>query len=182
MSYNVSPDDVAARWRALSDDESDVATVLLADVTDDLDVHRPTLHAFLATLLADADSTIVAKGELLQRIIVKTLAGAVRRVLRNPDVLTSTNISGDGGIGVGYDNHPDRVAAASASLLPGDYVDIDLATLAAGGTAPTQAGSVKLRNPHPFPLGPRRFAFGWPGGNYSYEPGFPDDRQCLPHQ
>lgn len=152
MSY-ATPDDVAARWRALSDDESDVAQVLIDDLSDELDVHRPSLSAFLTSLLDSSDDAQVAKGTMLQRIVTKTIANAVKRALRNPDTLSSTNISADGGIAVGYDNAMAELEANAACLTSDDYAAIDVATSSAGGTAPGPIRSLQLGKSRPY--GPR---------------------------
>jgi hypothetical protein len=127
VSYPVSASDVAARWRPLSAAEIALADTLLEDLTNDLDVFRPTLADTL-TAMADPDKT------RLERAIVKTLANAVKRAMRNPDTLRSTNIGADGGIGVGYDNGWAALAATAAALTADDLRTIDRATIAGGGT------------------------------------------------
>jgi len=144
MSYNVSPTDVEDRWRPLSDAETPIAQTLLDDLVNDLDVHRPALEATLAALLADDDDAVVAKGLMLQRVIVKTLANVVKNALRNPDVLRSTTIGADGSIGVGYDNTAADILANAAMLSAADYRSIDLAVLSASGTTPSAVNSVRL--------------------------------------
>jgi len=144
VSYNVSPTDVADRWRTLSASETAIAQTLLDDLVNDLDVHRPKLEQTLADLLADDDDAVVAKGVMLQRVIVKTLANAVKNALRNPDVLRSATIGADGSIGVGYDNTLADILANAARLSASDYQDIDLAVMVAEGTLPSSVNSVRL--------------------------------------
>lgn len=126
MSYPVSASDVAARWRPLSAAEIALANTLLEDLTNDLDIFRPTLAQTLADMVDPAQT-------LLERAIVKTLANAVKRAMRNPDTLRSTNIGADGSIGVGYDNLWAALAATAAMLTADDLRTIDRATIAGGG-------------------------------------------------
>ena len=145
MSYNVSTADVEARWRALSDDEAQVAATFLDDLVTDLDLQRPALATFLASLTGSAVPADVTKGLRLERVIVRTLALAVKRALRNPDTLSSTNIQPAGGIAVGYDNSTDALDATAPTLTAADLRAIDKATVAVGGTAPSSVRSVKMQ-------------------------------------
>lgn len=148
MSYDISPSDVEERWRTLSAPETAVAQTLIDDLANDLDVHRPTLEQTLADLLADADDAVAARGVMLKRVIVKTIANAVKRALRNPDVLHSATIGADGSIGVGYDNLPADNLASAAQLTPLDYRAIDLAVLSTEGQIPSSVNSVRLVRSH----------------------------------
>ena len=135
--YPVSASDVAARWRPLSVAETALAETLLEDLTNDLDIFRPTLSVTLAGMEEPGHTR-------LERAIVKTLANAVKRAMRNPDTLRSTNIGADGGIGVGYDNGWAALAATSAMLTADDLRTIDKATVAGGGTVVSGVVSRKL--------------------------------------
>ena len=138
MPYNVSPADVEARWRPLSDDETDIAQTLLDDFSNDLDLARPTLSNFLIGLAEPMHTA-------LERAIVRTLALATKRALRNPDTLSNTTIDPAGGIGVGYDNRAESLANTSASLTRADFAAIDSAVLAVTSDVVPYAGSVKLQ-------------------------------------
>jgi hypothetical protein len=137
MSYPVSASDVASRWRPLSAAEIALADILLEDLTNDLDIFRPRLAATLADMEEPGRTR-------LERAIVKTLANAVKRAMRNPDTLRSTNIGADGGIGVGYDNGWAALAATAAALTADDLRTIDQATVAGGGTVVSGVVSRKL--------------------------------------
>ena len=95
--FDVSTVDIEARWRALSDDESDVALVRLGDADRLLRSARPGLEAFYAGL---ADGS--RKDDLLETIR-QVLADAVIRFLRNPDLVSQQQIQSDGGVGIGFD-------------------------------------------------------------------------------
>ncbi len=142
MPYNVSTADVEARWRALSTAEDEIAQTILGDLVNDLDLRRPTLSSFLTTLAASTVPGDAGKAVALERVIVRTLAWATKRALRNPDTLRSFTIQAAGGIGVGYDNAAAALAATAARLTREDLAGIDQATNAVGGTAPGAAGSV----------------------------------------
>lgn len=144
MPFTATVADVEARWRALSAPETSVASTMLGDLKNDLALLRPALLRFLDDLAAgDADE--IAKGVALQRTITRVLANAVKRGLRNPDTLRSTNIGADGAIGVGYDNGTESLANTGATLTRGDLSDIDKATEAVGGEVVTGIISVRLQ-------------------------------------
>ena len=65
--------DIEARWRALSPDESSVATALLADAWAIALVRVPTLQSRLTA------------GTLSSELVVAVICAMVLRVMRNPD-------------------------------------------------------------------------------------------------
>lgn len=144
MLPSVSTADVEARWRPLSDAESVVAATLIDDLVNDLGLLRPALADTLGDLAAGTTAE-QTKGVALERVIVAVFANAIKRALRNPDTLRSTNIGADGGIGVGYDNSADALDATRASLTRADLADIDKATAAADGIITVGVGSVRLQ-------------------------------------
>lgn len=144
MAFTVTTADVVARWRVLSTEESAVSDVLLGDLKTDLELRRPALLPLLDDL-SGGDAAAQAKAGLLQRIITAVLANAVKRALRNPDTLRSTNIGADGAIGVGYDNGTESLSNTRATLDRKDLADIDKATEAVGGQVVTGASSVRLQ-------------------------------------
>jgi hypothetical protein len=80
MSYDVTPDDIEARWRPLTSDETTVATTLLADAEALLDNALPGLAA------AVDDETVSLT------IVTAVIVAMVVRVLRNPDGVKSETI------------------------------------------------------------------------------------------
>lgn len=86
----VIPADLEARWRPLSEAESDVAMTLIDDAVAKLDVLRPRLGPALAAGLVNP------------RVVVDVICDAIQRVLRNPDLLRAQNLTGDGGVGITY--------------------------------------------------------------------------------
>jgi hypothetical protein len=137
VSYPVTPADVVARWRALSDDETAVAAVLIDDLCSDLDLLRPSLAAVFADA-TDPELTVLSK------TVVRVVALAVKRAMRNPDTLSSTNISADGGIAVGYDNRIEDLKSTSAYLSNEDLALIDRAIAVVTGDVYSSVRSVKL--------------------------------------
>lgn len=137
MTYPVVPADVEARWRPLSAEETVVATTFIDDLLQDLDLLRPSLAAFYATLV-DPALTVMNKA------IKRTIALRVKAALRNPDTLNNTSIDAQGGVAVGYDNQILDLKATEAVLSDGDLAMIDRAVAAAGGTAYTHWRSVQL--------------------------------------
>lgn len=117
MAYNVSTVDIEDRWRPLSDEESSVADVLLADATLKLDTARPTLAA------------AVAATTVPERLVIILLCDMVIRVISNPDVFRTTNIGADGSIGVTYALEFFR---SRIGFAPGDLDAIDAAMSEAG--------------------------------------------------
>lgn len=147
MTYPVTPDDVVARWRALDDDETAVAAVLIDDLCSDLDLLRPSLSV-ISLAATDPELTVLTK------TIVRVVAQAVKRAMRNPDTLSSTNISADGGIAVGYDNRIEDLKSTSAYLSNEDLGLIDRAVAAVTGDVYSSVRSVKLvANPQYCPPG-----------------------------
>lgn len=138
MAYPVTTSDVEARWRPLSADEQAVAAVLIDDLCSDLDLLRPSLAATY-------DEAVDPELTVLRKTIVRTVALAVKRAMRNPDTLSSTNIGADGGIAVGYDNKIEDLKATSAHLSNADLAMVDRAVAAAGGQAYSSVRSVKLQ-------------------------------------
>lgn len=116
MPWNVTPSDVAARWRPLSAEETAVSEVLLGDAQAQLDRKRPRLAA--QVLLQPTDPEYVP-----ERSVIALLAEVVQRVLRNPDVQTSVQVSSDGSVGQSF---PTTVALARPRL---EVTEADLATL-----------------------------------------------------
>ena len=90
MSYGVLAQDVADRWRPLSDAEAAVTDVLIESAETQLNFLRPRLQA------------LVDLGVVPVRLVVDAICEAVQRVLRNPDLLRAQNITGDGGVGITY--------------------------------------------------------------------------------
>lgn len=80
MPNPASANDVAARWRVLTTEESQRAMTLLDDAWAIAITAVPTLEARLAA------------GTLSERLVVKTLANAVIRHMRNPDGKRSEQI------------------------------------------------------------------------------------------
>ncbi len=125
MAYDVTPVDIEARWRPLSDAESDVAFTLLESAGVMLDTKRKTLAAE------------VIAGRVPFRLVVDLLCEAVIRVLRNPDVVRAQNVGGDGGVGINFgggggDGPPaPRLVITDADLV---YVDKALRDAAAAGS------------------------------------------------
>ena len=113
MPYAVTPEDIEARWRPLSDDERSVAQELLDDAAVLLDTRLP--------LLAEQ----VAAGVVSERLVVIALCDAVQRVLRNPDVQTSLSLSADGSIGQGFGS-PSAVARPRLELTDADVAPLHL--------------------------------------------------------
>jgi hypothetical protein len=147
VTYPVAPADVAARWRALDDDETAVAAVLIDDLCSDLDLLRPSLAATYADA-TDPELTV------LRKTIVRTIAEATKRALRNPDTLSSTNLSADGGIAVGYDNRIEDLKSTGAFLTNDDLGMIDRAVAAVTGDVYSSVNSVQLvANPYYCPPG-----------------------------
>jgi hypothetical protein len=147
VSYPVTYADVEARWRPLSDAERAVATVLIGDLCSDLDLLRPSLAGVYGEAV-DPDLSI------LRDAIVRTIAKAVKRAMRNPDTLRSTNIAADGGIAVGYDNDIEDLKATDAHLSSADLNSIDRAVAAVTGAAYSSVRSVQLvANAHLRPPG-----------------------------
>jgi len=132
MTYNISPADVEARWRPLSDAETDLASTLIDDAIVLVDVYRPSL--------ADA----VASGIIPERLVVMCVAEAVKRVLVNPDILSNQSISADGGVSIGWQFQPkESKPQMNLSLL--DFANIDQAMTGAGlGTG--VVGSMVMSN------------------------------------
>jgi hypothetical protein len=147
VSYPVTYADVEARWRPLEIDERAVATVLIGDLCSELDLKRPSLAGIY-------DDAVDPELTTLREAIVRTIAYAVKRAMRNPDTLRNTNIGADGAIGVGYDNDFEALAATSASLTKSDLASIDRAVAAATGVPYSAVRSIKLQaHPERIPPG-----------------------------
>ena len=145
MAFDVSTADIETRWRPLSEDESDVAFARLDDAALYLRTVRPGLDAYVNGLAPGP-----ARTDLEQAIRI-ALAEAVRRFLRNPDLLRSTTIGADGAVGVGYDNTLEALQAAGIYVSAGDLALVDAAVAAASGSpARSKVGSVRLRSSSPW--------------------------------
>jgi hypothetical protein len=132
MPYAVTPEDVEARWRPLDAAERNVAVVLLQDAAVLLDARLPRLRAQ------------VTAGTVLERQVVIVLADMVQRVLRNPDVQTSLQLSADGSVGQSF---PTNAANAARPRL--EVTDYDVASLQ---PAP-MVGGVPARGVYSLPYG-----------------------------
>jgi hypothetical protein len=132
MTYSVSPSDIEARWRPLSDAETDIANTLIDDAITLIDVYRPSLAA------------AVASGVVPERIVIMTVVEAVKRVLANPDLLANQSISADGGVSIGWQfQQKDPRPQMTLSLL--DFANIDQAMTGAGlGTG--VVGTMQMTN------------------------------------
>lgn len=144
MAFDVSTADIESRWRALSDDEADVALQRLVDVERRLRIKRPTLLAFYTDLAADV-APITVKADLLETIRT-VLAEAVIRYLRNPDMTLRQDIGSDGSIGIGYDTN----AEGGVYLTDEDLAEIDAAVAVAAGTVYSRARSRVLKTTFPY--------------------------------
>lgn len=142
MPFAVSVADIENRWRTLTSDEADVATVLLADADLKLRLARTTLETFYNGLTAGQ-----AKTDLLNTIKI-AIVEAVKRVLRNPDLLRSQTIGPDGGVGIGFETDPD--VTTGIYIATADLNTIDAAVGAAGGAAESQVTSRVLTSTWPW--------------------------------
>lgn len=132
MTYAVGTADVEARWRPLSDAESDTASTLIDDAVLLIDVYRPNLAA------------AVTAGSVPERIVVMTVVEAVIRVLANPDLLSNESITADGGVSIGW-QFQTKIPAPRMRLSLLDFANIDQAMSVAGvGTG--QVGSLRMNN------------------------------------
>ena len=141
--FNVTTADVEARWRALSVEEEAVATVFITDLEDDLALRRPTLRVLLDSLATSPIPADQSSGLLLGRVVTKVIALAIKRLLRNPDLLRNVSIGADGSIGIGYEN--DSRDEIHATLSASDLADIDGAVAAVSGELTARVGSVRLQ-------------------------------------
>lgn len=80
MSYEVAISDLEARWRPLDASEREVAQTLLVDAVVLIDAARPILDG------------LAVEGSMVQRVARMTVVEMVKRVLRNPDALTSQGV------------------------------------------------------------------------------------------
>lgn len=115
MAYNVGPADIVARWRPLSSDEEDIATILLGDAVLRINSARPKL----AAAVASTDPLL----HVDEQLVVICLCDMVIRVLSNPDAFKATGIGADGSVTVTYvaiETLRPRIAIA-----PGDLDNID---------------------------------------------------------
>lgn len=110
MPVQVTPQDVADRWRPLSDDETQVASVLLDDAVDRVYGRLPLLDAWVADTL------------VTERTIVSVLSDVVQRVLRNPEVQASLQLGADGSLGQSF---PTRAADVARPRLEVTDADLD---------------------------------------------------------
>ena len=94
--FNVTTADVEARWRALSVEEEAVASVFITDLEDDLALRRPTLRVLLDSLATSPIPADQDTGAVLGRVVTKVIALAIKRLLRNPDLLRNVSIGADG--------------------------------------------------------------------------------------
>jgi hypothetical protein len=116
--FNVAVSDIEARWRPLSDDESDVARILLSDADRILNNARP----MLVGAIASTDPLLHIDGELAKIVLVDM----VWRVLINPDSFRTTSVGADGSVGAGY-FQPIEVLRPRIAFGPGDLDAIDRA-------------------------------------------------------
>lgn len=130
MAYNVSTADIEARWRSLSDAESDVATTLIDDAIALLDTYRSGLAA------------AVASGRVAERLVVMTVADAVIRVLTNPDIWSNQSVTADGGVSIGW-QFARSTPAPRMRLSDLDLAALDRA-LAAVGVRTGRTGSLRM--------------------------------------
>jgi hypothetical protein len=131
----VIPADIEARWRPLSEAETDVAMTLIEDALAKLDILRPRL------------GTAVQSGLINSRLIVDVICDAVQRVLRNPDLLRAQNLTGDGGVGITYGLGEDtNHALPRLRFSLEDLAPIDAAMAQVPGAAP-KVRSVRLVAP-----------------------------------
>lgn len=142
MPFSVSVADIENRWRPLTSDEADVASFLLQDADLKLRLARNTLEAFVTGLTAGQPKT-----DLLNAITI-AIVEAVKRVLRNPDLLRSQTIGPDGGVGIGFETDPD--IASSVYISNSDLSTIDAAVGAAEGTVEPQVVSRVLTSTWPW--------------------------------
>lgn len=80
MGYGVTTDDIEARWRPLTSDETAVATTLIDDATLTLDARLPGLEAAVTAATVDP------------ALVVAVIARMVIAALRNPEGLRSETI------------------------------------------------------------------------------------------
>lgn len=85
MSYGVTVDDLAARWRPLEAaagdvDEPALAALLIIDAQDYLDMQFPALE------------TTWEVGTRLARVVTSVVCEMVKRVMRNPDALKQQSV------------------------------------------------------------------------------------------
>lgn len=127
MFYDVTPTDIANRWRALTPDETDIAEFLISDAADQVDIKRPAV------------ATIVAgdPGGKVYRAVRQLIIDAVQRVLRNPDVMDAQQIGADGSLGFQF--RTDNELKIGQSGLRCQIADADLALLDAAIFGPTGA-------------------------------------------
>lgn len=118
MTNPATPADVAARWRPLTDAESTVAATLLEDAW------RMLGRDYKAAAGSTLDDAMTADPNLTPEV-VRILANAVMRVLKNPDGLSNEQID---------DYSYQRNGASSGELL------IDADDLAALLGQPDTAG------------------------------------------
>lgn len=144
MPFAVSIADIESRWRDLSSDDSDIATVRLADAERKVRLERPGLLTFYNALVADVPP-ITVKADLLATVR-EACANAVIRYLRNPDVTLRQDINSDGSIGIGYDTRSDGGIYISAA----DLADIDAAVGAASGVTREKVRSQRLVTTYPY--------------------------------
>jgi hypothetical protein len=130
VAYNVTTADVEARWRPLSDAESDVATTLIGDAEALIDTYRSGLAA------------AVASGDVATRLVAMTICEAVIRVMANPDRLAQQSITADGGISMGW-QFAEKVPAPRLRLTDLDLSAVDEA-MAAAGYRTGRTASVKM--------------------------------------
>jgi hypothetical protein len=152
VSFNVSTDDIESMWRALDDDESDVADVRLAQAASKLRILRPKLDPFLAAMPISTALQIQAKADV-QSAITVALCEAVIRFMRNPDVNVEQEIQADGSITVRFDTK----AGSGIYIDENDLTAIDAAVLVSEGFIPTRVRSQQLITSFPY----RRTPWPW---------------------
>lgn len=135
MYFNVSTLDLEARWRPLSDAESDIGTILLSDADVKVNNARPQLVAAIAS----ADPLF----HIDEQLVVIVVCDMVLRVMMNPDSFRTTTIGADGSIGVGY--FGTEVLRPRIAIAPGDLDEIDRA-LRATNQASAVVRSRVMRN------------------------------------
>lgn len=135
MYFNATVLDIENRWRPLSDAETAIANVLLADADRILYNNRPQLVA----AIAETDPAKHVDPELVPPV----LADMVIRVLSNPDMYRTTNVGADGSVGVGY--FSTEVLRPRVALAAGDLDEIDRA-LRRVNQAPSRLRSRQMVN------------------------------------
>lgn len=129
MPLAASVSDVEARYGALSDAESDLATVLVGDALAKLRGLRPALSGLIdaADTAAAAVGATAAQIQLAAdwtRLVQVAVAEAVIRVLVNAEQFRSTSIGADGSVSVSY-TVASEIPRARLAFSADDLADLD---------------------------------------------------------